>query len=227
VADVTAFDDVAARLAAVRARIGSTGRDPLGVRIVAVTKGFPGTAVEAALSCGLEDIGENYAQELVAKAPATRGPVRWHFIGRIQTNKVRRLAPLVSLWQGVDRVEAGQAIARHQPGGAVLVEVNVAGDPAKGGCRPADTAGLVDALRELGLDVRGLMTVAAAGPGAEPDAAAAEFARLAALGRRLGLTELSMGMSGDREAAVREGATMVRLGQALFGPRPRRPDLQR
>jgi pyridoxal phosphate enzyme (YggS family) len=221
---VITAEDVGRRLAIVRARIAATGRDPDTVIILAVTKGFPPEAVDAAAASGLSDIGENYAQELEAKAAATHSPVRWHFIGHIQTNKVRRLAPLVTLWHGVDRLHAGQAIARHQPGGAVLVEVNTAGDPAKSGCRPDEASGLVEQLRELGLDVRGLMTIAAAGP---PEEARVAFARLADLGNRLDLPELSMGMTADLEPAVQAGATIVRVGTALFGPRPLRPDLQR
>ena len=216
--------DVKGRLAVVRDRIRRAGANADALTIVAVTKGFPAEAVAAASDCGLVDIGENYAQELVAKAGEVTAPVRWHFIGHVQTNKVASLKGVVSLWQGVDRLHAGQAIARHQPGAAVLVEVNTAGDPAKTGCRVDEAPGLVEALRGLGLRVRGLMTIAAAGP---PESARAAFRDLAVLGRRLELPELSMGMSADLEVAVQEGATMVRVGEALFGPRPHSRNLRR
>lgn len=205
-------DLVAANLAGVRARIGDH------VRIVAVTKGFGADAVDAAVAAGLDDIGENYGPELLDKWRA--GP-RWHFLGGIQRNKVRALAPKVDLWQGVDRIAAGREIAKRAPGAAVLVQVNLAGDPQRIGCTFDDAPALTGALRHAGLDVRGLMGVAPQGP---PDSVARPlFRRLAELAQRLELAELSMGMSGDVEVAVAEGATMVRLGTALFGPRPPRP----
>jgi uncharacterized pyridoxal phosphate-containing UPF0001 family protein len=141
---------------------------------------------------------------------------RWHFLGHVQRNKVRDLADVVGLWQGVDRAAAGAEIAKRAPGAAVLVQVNVSGESAKNGCAPVDTDGLVDALREQGLDVRGLMAV---GPDGPPQAAAPGFRLLAAIADRLGLAERSMGMSDDVEVAVEEGSTMLRVGRALFGPR--------
>jgi hypothetical protein len=184
---------------------------------VAVTKGFGAEVVAAAVASGVSDLGENYAQELLAKAPRAPGGVRWHFLGAIQTNKVARLAPIVGSWHAVDRPGAGDAVARHRPGAEVFVEVNVTGDPAKHGCRPAETDALVDHLRARGLDVRGLMTLA---PPGDRSGSRAAFGRLAGLARSLGLAELSMGMSDDFEEAVAEGATTVRLGRALFGARP-------
>lgn len=215
---------VAARLEAVRDRVRRAGADPDAVTIVAVTKGFPADAVHAASACGLTDVGENYAQELVAKAHEVTESVRWHFIGHIQTNKVGSISELVSLWHGVDRLHAGQSIARHRPGAAVLVEVNTASDPAKRGCRVDEAPGLVEALRDLGLDVRGLMTIAAAGP---VEASRPAFRDLARLAGQLELAELSMGMTADLEIAVQEGATMIRVGEALFGPRPQTRNLRR
>ena len=225
---------VGARAAEVRARIVEAGGDPSRVRVVAVTKGFEPGAVIAAARAGLLDVGENYAQELVSKAAASGRaaeeaggepvPLRWHFLGTVQRNKVRRLAPLVAVWQAVDRVDAGRAIARHAPGASVLVEVSQTGGPHRGGCEEDQVAGLVAALGDLGLDVRGLMTIGPPGP---PDAARPGFRRLAGLGAELGLPELSMGMTDDLEIAVQEGATMVRVGRALFGPRPVGRDLRR
>jgi pyridoxal phosphate enzyme (YggS family) len=201
--------DVTAALAEVRRRIGDE------VRIVAVTKGHGVDAVQAALAAGLTDVGESYAQELREKA-AVDG-VSWHFVGRLQTNKVRQVADLVHLWQSVDRDELADEIARRAPGAAVLVQVNVSGEPQKGGCDPADVAALVARCADIGLGVRGLMTV---GHPADPRPG---FRLLAGLADDLGLPERSMGMSGDLEIAVEEGATMVRVGRALFGPRPRTP----
>jgi hypothetical protein len=189
---------------------------------VAVTKGFGPEAVLAARDAGLYDIGENYANELVAKAaevgdgPSTPSPVRWHFLGAIQRNKVARLAPIVGVWQSVSRVEEGERIARFAPGAAVLVEVDTTGLPGRNGCTPDGVRVLVPRLRDAGLDVRGLMTVAAAGP----EAASAAFATVRSLADELALEERSMGMTDDLEAAVGAGTTMVRIGRALFGERP-------
>ncbi len=216
------------RIAAVRARIAGAAVDPAGVRLVAVTKGFGADVVRAALAAGLVDLGESYVQELVAKAGEIErdadqradeaAPVapRWHAIGRLQRNKVRKAAPFVSLWHSVDRLSLGAEIARWAPGAAVLVQVNTSGEEAKGGCPPAMAAGLVDGLVDLGLDVQGLMTIAPAGPPEE--AARPAFHTARELRDRLGLSELSMGMSGDLEVALSEGATLVRVGSALFGP---------
>jgi hypothetical protein len=218
----SASDGVAERLDSVRRRIEQAGGDPSAVRVVAVTKGFGPEAVVAARAAGLHDIGENYANELVAKAAAVEGelsvpqPVRWHFLGAIQRNKVARLAPVVGVWQSVSRVEEGARIARYAPGATVLVEVETTGQAGRNGCPPDGVHALVPRLRDAGLDVRGLMTVAAPGP----DAADFAFETVRSLADELGLEERSMGMTDDLEAAVRAGTTMVRIGRALFGERP-------
>ena len=212
--------DLTEPLARVGERIAAAGGDPDAVAVVAVTKGFGIEAVQAAARAGLVDIGENYAAELAAKATAARAlglEARWHFLGRVQRNKVRQIASDVSLWQGVDRLAAGGEIARRAPGAAVLVQVDVTGRPGRNGCGWDDAPALADGLRALGLEVRGLMAV---GPGGDPESARPGFRRLAALAAALGLPDVSMGMSDDLEVAVAEGATMVRLGTALFGPRP-------
>jgi pyridoxal phosphate enzyme (YggS family) len=217
--------DVAERLAEIRARIEAAGRAPDEVVVVAVTKGFGPAAVDAASAAGLEDLGENYAQELQAKAEgAGAGARRWHFLGRIQRNKVRAIAPLVHLWQGVDRVEAGEAIAHRAPGAKVLVQVRVAGDDNRNGCAPEGVPELVARLDGLGLDVRGLMAVGAHGP---PELARPGFRTVSALADRLGLVERSMGMTDDLGVAVEEGSTMVRVGRGLFGARPVAPMTRR
>ncbi len=198
-----------------RTRIERAGGDPSRVRVVGVTKGFGLDAVQAALEAGLPDLGENYAAELVEKATAAVGDAVWHFLGAVQRNKVPDLAPLVGMWESVARESEGARIARFAPGASVLVQVETTGLPGRNGCPPADAAGLVERLRDLGLAVRGLMTVAPPGP-----AAAGAFAEVARLADALGLEERSMGMSEDLEAAVAAGSTMVRVGRALFGERP-------
>ena len=218
---------VAERLSAVRDRIAAAGADPAAVTVVAVTKGHGPEAVAAALAAGLVDLGENYASELLSKHEAVRtGPStpRWHFVGHVQRRKVRSIAAVVHLWQGVDRPAAGAEIATRAPGASVLVQLNVTGEATKNGCRPEDAGPLVEDLRGLGLRVAGLMAMGPAGP---PDAARPGFRRLVALADDLGLPERSMGMSDDLEVAVQEGATMLRVGRALFGPRSRGLDLRR
>jgi pyridoxal phosphate enzyme (YggS family) len=214
--------DVTDRVAAIRARIAGTGREPDGVALVAVTKGFGSDAVEAANAAGILDVGENYAQELAGKAAATprHDGRRWHFLGHVQRNKVKSIASAVHLWQGVDRVAAGEEIARRAPGARVLVQVRIAddnGSEARNGCVPSEVPELVERLDALGLDVRGLMAVGPAGP---PELARPGFAAVTALADRLGLAERSMGMTDDLEVAVEEGSTMVRVGRGLFGVRP-------
>lgn len=211
-------------LGSVRERIadaaGRAGRPAGAARIVAVTKTHPADAVVAAADAGLTDVGESRAPELLDKEralgerPGGRPPVDWHFVGRVQRNKVPKLAPLVSVWHSVDRLEVGRAIARRAPGARVHVQVNTGGEPQKGGCAPRAVPALVDELRTLELDVEGLMTVPPADRDPRP-----HFAALRELAGGVELPELSMGMSGDFEVAVEEGATVVRLGTALFGSR--------
>jgi hypothetical protein len=214
-----AFPEVAAAVAAVRGRIADAatrvGRDPASITLVAATKTVAAERVRAVVERGVVDVGENRAQELLAKAPACADlPVRWHFLGQLQRNKVRALAPHVAWWHTVDRLALGDELARRAPGASVLVEVNLGGEPQKGGCAPPDVAALVGGLADRGVHVRGLMTV-------PPDDGEPRrwFAALRELSVTLGLAELSMGMSGDYEVAVEEGATLVRVGRALFGPR--------
>jgi hypothetical protein len=210
---------LAESLAELRARIAGAAPEPERVRIIAVSKTFPADAVREALEAGLVDLGENYAGELVAKAAelALLGAPspRWHFLGELQRNKLARLAPLVSCYQGVDRLAEGEAIARRRPGASILVEVDTAGTTGRGGVAPAEVPALVAALAALDLEVDGLMTVAPP----EREAARRAFQLVAAMRRDLGLREASMGMSGDLELALEAGSTMVRVGTALFGPR--------
>ena len=217
---------VAARIDEVWRRVRASGRDPATVRLVAVTKGFDVSAVTAALAAGVTDIGENYAAELLGKAASLetaagdpdvgRSP-RWHFLGAVQRRRVRDLAPVVGCWQTLARAVEGEAIAARAPGARVLVEVDTSGMPGRNGCPPAAVAQLVGTLQGLDLDVGGLMVVA---PPGSPEVAREAFRTTARLAADLGLEELSMGMTQDLEVALEEGATMVRLGRALFGPRP-------
>lgn len=222
--------EVAARLAVVRARIAAVGVDPAAVEVLAVTKGHPLEVVALARAAGLFDLGENYAQELVAKATAAAATaaaalsvpgeavasLRWHFIGRLQTNKVGQLAPFVTLWQTVDRAEVVAQLVRRAPGARVLIQVNATGEAHKAGCQPSDTAKLVDQAHAGGLIVEGLMTLGPTDSQRNPEAG---FALVRGLVDALGLARCSMGMSDDLEAALRAGSTMVRIGTALFGPR--------
>jgi pyridoxal phosphate enzyme (YggS family) len=213
---------LAAAVGEVRDRIATAarraGRDPAAVTLVGAVKTVPVERVAEAVALGVTDIGENRAQDLVAKAGAlaatSEASIRWHFLGRLQRNKVRSLAPLVTWWQSVDREELGSTIARHAPGAHVLVEVNVGDEPQKGGCAPQDAGRLTEALRALGLRVEGLMTIPP-----QHDDPRRWFAALRDLATDLGVHHLSMGMTDDYEVAVEEGATMVRVGRALFGPR--------
>jgi PLP dependent protein len=193
------------------------------VEVVAVTKGFGPEAIEAALAVGCGAIGENYAQELVSKRPtidAARDDLDVHFIGRLQSNKVRSLAGLVDRYDSVDRVSLVTEIARRDPGARMLVQVDTTGATGKGGCSPDEVPALVHAAIEAGLVVEGAMTVGPTEGGA--DAALPGFRTVRALVDELGLEVCSMGMSGDLEAAVAAGTTEVRLGTALFGERPSR-----
>lgn len=197
----------------------------LDVTLVVVTKTVPEAGVLEALDAGVRDLGENRAQELVAKAERLRSLVAneempetkmpdWHFIGRLQRNKVRMLAEHVDLWHSIDRPELGAPLARYAPGARVLVEVNLSDEPQKGGCAPDQARALVEHLTGAGIVVEGLMTVPAAAGDPRPT-----FARLRELAQQLGLAHLSMGMTADFEAAIEEGATIVRVGSAVFGPR--------
>lgn len=233
----TAMDDaddgerVAARLAAVRRRIATAARAaarrPEHVRLVAVSKFHSLERIRAAYAAGQLEFGESRAQELDAKlAEAPPPELRWHFVGRLQRNKVRLVAGRVVLIHSVDRIRLAASIADHMAsvGGSqdVLIQVNVTGEQRKGGCRPEEVGELADRIVELpGVTVRGLMAIPPLD--GDPDAV---FARLRALRAQVAtrhpeIVELSMGMSGDLEVAIANGATIVRVGTDVFGARPR------
>ena len=215
--------DVGRRLDGVRARIVAAGGDPSRVKIIAVTKGFGSWAIESALEAGVATVGENYAQELVQKAidldPAVLAAVEIHFIGALQTNKVRKIAKLVSVWQSVDRASLVHEIAKQAPAARVMLQLDVAAVPGQGGCAMQDAPTLLSVARDAGLDVIGCMAI---GPQGEPSMVEAAFARVADFANRHDLLERSMGMTGDLESAVAAGTTMIRVGTALFGERPQR-----
>lgn len=185
----------------------------------AVTKGFGADAVRIAQRLGCDAIGENYAQETLSKIGEVgdaHPPV--HFIGRLQTNKVRQLVGVVDVWQSVDRVSLVDEIAKRSARARVYVQVNATGEPDKGGCAPGDVAQLVERARSAGLQVEGLMTVGPTRP--DPERTTQAFVTVRAMADDLGLVGCSMGMSGDIELALAAGTTMVRVGSALFGERP-------
>jgi PLP dependent protein len=215
---VPGFDaaSVAESLQRVRDRIAAAGGDQTVV-VLAVTKGFGPEAIEAALAAGCTAIGENYAQELLSKRDAA-AKAEVHFIGQLQTNKVRQIAGLVDVYETLDRERLVHEIARRDPGAHVLIQVDTTGEPGKGGCPLPDVDALVAAAREAGLDLRGLMTVGPTNAG--PEAARAGFRAVRAAVDRIGLAVCSMGMTDDLEVAVQEGSTQIRVGTALFGPRP-------
>jgi len=212
---------VSENLAKVRERIVGAGRDPDEVTIVAVTKGFDISVCREAVSAGLNILGENRVHEALAKMDELPD-AEWHLIGHLQTNKARVAAGRFALIQSVDSIRLAEAIAKLAPAQPVLVEANVAREAQKSG---ADPAGALDVIRAVSgiLDLRGLMAM---GPSqGDPTPAFIELRTLRDQAeQRLGraLPVLSMGMSGDFEAALAAGSTMLRLGRVLFGPRPDR-----
>lgn len=213
------------RLTEIRRRIdGVERRWDHVVEIVAVTKAFDPEIIERAVRAGCRAIGENYAQDLLSKRDAIEAADRHprvDFIGHLQSNKVRQLAGLVDRWCTVDRASLAKEIAKRDAGGAVLLQVNVTGEDQKGGCAPDDVAELLRTCRDLGLEAIGLLGI---GPtGEPPEAARPAFSTLRGLVDEHGLSVCSMGMTADLEVAIECGASSIRVGSALFGPRPGTP----
>jgi pyridoxal phosphate enzyme (YggS family) len=225
------------RLETIRSRIataaGRAGRDPVSVGLVAVSKTHPAESVREAFDAGQAVFGENRVQELLAKAPLLPAAARWHLIGHLQKNKIRKVLPATELIHGVDTLELARDIDRIAAElglfPRVLLEVNVSGEGTKFGFKPDELRdGIGELLGLARVQVEGLMTIA---PYAEdPEEARPCFIRLRELRDDLAkktatpLPELSMGMSGDFEVAIEEGATLVRVGTAIFGERPKKAD---
>jgi len=224
------FLDLPERVAEVRGRIDAAavrGGHGQQVRIVAVTKTFGTEAVTASWQAGLTDVGENRVQEAIAKKRAIDAPVRWHLIGHLQRNKLKHL-PEFDLVHSLDSLRLAEAVDDAAREGeravAMLVQVNVAGEETKGGFEPSEVSEVAARLAEMsGIRICGVMTMAPF------DAAEGRLREVFSAARRVraqlvsaghAATELSMGMSGDYEIAVEEGATCVRLGTLLFGVRP-------
>jgi pyridoxal phosphate enzyme (YggS family) len=212
------------RLAAVQDRIEAAaaraGRRSSDVRLMAVTKVFPASAIRDAYELGLRNFGENYVQEFEGKAPQVGDleGARFHLIGHLQSNKSKRATELFQVIQTVDSVKLARRLNESASGLDVMIEVKVSDEEAKSGAAPADVPAIVEACRSASnLRLLGLMTV----PPWSEDAEASRpyFARLREMAGKFGLGELSMGMSGDMEVAIEEGATWVRVGTALFGKR--------
>lgn len=222
---------IGTNLRAVYARIiraaENAGRDPAGVRLIAVSKTFPASCVRAAHAAGQRAFGESYAQEALDKMPQLPGDIEWHFIGPLQSNKTRGVAEHFTWVHSVDRLKIAQRLSDQRPAALpplqVCLQINVSGEASKSGAHPDEAVAVAHAIAQLPrLALRGLMTV----PEPTPDTAVqrARFGQLRRLRDRLAaeglqLDTLSMGMSDDLESAIMEGATLVRVGRAIFGER--------
>lgn len=223
--------DLAGRIAAVRARIGAacvrSGRDPRRVTLVGVTKTHDAATVGAAYDAGLRDFGENRVQEALPKIEALSRrdpPPVWHLIGHLQTNKARAAADAFDILHTIDSPRLAEAVSRHAKHPVrMLIEVNVAGESTKDGITVRQAGALAGAIGALpNIELTGLMTVA---PRVDnPEDVRGVFRELRELRDVLGLEHLSMGMTDDFEVAVEEGATLVRVGRAIFGARPSAAD---
>jgi len=230
------MEGIAERVGTVRERIAAAaaraGRDPADITLVAVSKAFPLEAIRAAAAAGVTDIGENRVQEAVPKVAAVGRGVRWHLVGHLQTNKAKTAVRHFDWIQSLDSLRLAEALQKAAVAGSlevvpVLVEVNLGGEASKAGLPEADLLPLLRGLAALPrIRVEGLMVIP---PFLEdPEAGRPYFARLRALAEKaraegpphVRMVHLSMGMSHDFEVAVEEGATMVRVGTAIFGPRP-------
>jgi PLP dependent protein len=219
--------EIAANLARVRERLARAaeraGRRPDDVLLIGVSKTVDVERIRAAVAAGVRALGENRVQEAKGKVAELGRPAAWHLIGHLQTNKVKDALELFDVIHSLDRLELAREVERRAAARgqtvAALLQVNVAAEVSKGGVSPDAVTETLDAIGKLAhVRVRGLMTIP---PEAEkPDDARPWFRRLRELAERHGLSELSMGMSGDFEVAVEEGATMVRVGTAIFGSRP-------
>lgn len=221
--------DIGVAIGRVRERIARAceraGRNVDAVQLISVSKGHPVETIRAAYDAGMRVFGENYAQELAEKASSLSDleEIQWRFIGHLQRNKIKLIERARASVDTVDSLRLAEAISsRAKLAGRdveLLIQVNIACEPQKSGCTPEDLPALVKAVRGLpNVDLRGLMTVA---PDlSDPEDTRPFFSALRELAEAHGLPELSMGMTHDLEQAVEEGATMLRIGTAIFGPRP-------
>ncbi|AKJ64311.1 YggS family pyridoxal phosphate-dependent enzyme [Kiritimatiella glycovorans] len=222
-------ETIGTRIDTVRQRIAEacdrSGRDVAGVRLMAVSKTRTPEEIADAAECGLTLFGENKVQEAASKIVRCPGTLEWHLVGHLQRNKVRRALPLFTCIQSVDSRRLIDELDKHATGTTpVLLQINIAGEAAKHGADPAEARELVDAVNATArLEVHGLMTIPPFAP--EPEKSRPWFAQLRELRDRLTaetgtpLPELSMGMSNDYAVAIEEGATLVRVGTAIFGKR--------
>lgn len=218
-------DEIRAGLAALETRIAAacarSGRARDGVKLVAVSKTFPATDVEHVIAAGITDVGENKVQETRDKKPSVNGTARWHLIGHLQSNKAKDAVRLFDVIQTVDSSELAEKIARAAESAGkrqeLLLQVNIGREPQKSGVAPGDVAELVRRIGAMpSLRLSGLMAIPPAG---EPEDVRPYFRELRAMRDDLGLAELSMGMTDDFEVAIEEGATILRVGRAIFGSR--------
>ena len=224
-ASVLRADAIRANLAALETRIAAAcaraSRERSAVTLVAVTKTFPATDVEHAIAAGMTDVGENKVQETRDKKPLVSAAARWHLIGHLQSNKAKDAVRLYDVIQTVDSIELAEKLARAAEAAGktqdVLLQVNVGGEAQKSGVDPGAVAELAKKVSRLpSIRLAGLMTIPPLG---DPEAMRPYFRELARMRHDLGLEELSMGMTDDFEVAIEEGATIVRVGRAIFGAR--------
>ena len=185
--------------------------------LLPVTKGFGVREVEAMLEVGLTKVGESYAQELLEKAKSIPdNKLNWHMIGKIQRNKVKKLSETVDLWHSVDRKELIVEISKYKKDAKILIQVDMHDRYQQGGCSPENVPGLIEFASDKDVNVEGLMTI---GVNQDVEATKNVFAEMAKLSKKVGLKEISMGMSNDFEIAIDYGATILRVGQSIFGER--------
>jgi hypothetical protein len=215
------FEQVVDRAGVLRERVRSLGGDE--IEIVAVTKGFGPWALRAASRSGFGMVGESYAQELESKwlqlKDEERGSLEVHFIGGMQTNKVRRIAPVVAVWQTLDRQSLVNEIAKRAPASSVMIQINLTSSETQGGCQLSEAGEVVAMARSKGLKVIGAMGI---GPQGDDQIIRAAYRSLVSFADDNGLPHRSIGMTNDLEIAIESGSTMVRIGTALFGARPAR-----
>ena len=224
--------DIAANVAGVLERIARaaerSGRSAADVTLVAVAKLVEADRVREAIAAGVTDVGENYVQEAAAKKPLVGAGARWHMIGHLQRNKAKQAVAIFDMMETVDSYRLAEAIGRQAEAAGrvmpILLQVNTSGEPSKSGIAPEEAEALAGAVSRIGgVRVEGLMTIGRWDP--DPEKARPEFRLLAELARRIeertgvGMRWLSMGMSHDFEVAIEEGASLVRVGTGIFGPR--------